>query len=554
MRFVFLKMLRLIFTIIPLFVIISMLFWKCANIQGPSGGVKDTISPVILESSPANNTLNFNGDKVKVKFSKYMNSTSVNDNIFIQPEVKAEYRWWAKKLTIKFLEDLKENTTYSIQFGTSYTDWKNNKPLYDYSIIFSTGEVIDSGQIKGTVFGEDIEGSFVYAFPLTDDDSLVTRKPIYRAQLSQNGVFFINALKEDTYRLFAIKDKYDNKIYDPEVDNFGAAMNDVSLSDSNDIYFRLGKALDRSSPVLNSTFTKNNRILEVSFSENLSLELSSELKFFLMDSLKRNKTEIEIFAPKDKSSKSFDLLLPDDLEANLKYLIEVESAIDSSGNEIIDSNSTSMFVTSSTEFDQMLELTEMNFQDSTSKFDPSRNLSFWFNTFVDLSEKINVFKDSTRIDFELFENGFNQIIYFDKMEESNYKIEIDLRNSNKVNPSLSPDTTLIFSFKTSKYQEFSKLSGTFKDSSSCNSRKIMFLKNIKDSVIKTIEIKEDNWEIDSVMAGDYYIEVICDEDSNGVYSFGNDIPFRHSEYFQITNKAIKVKERWDVEDIEVVFK
>lgn len=554
MRFVFLKMLRLIFTIIPLFVIISMLFWKCANIQGPSGGVKDTISPVILESSPANNTLNFNGDKVKVKFSKYMNSTSVNDNIFIQPEVKAEYRWWAKKLTIKFLEDLKENTTYSIQFGTNYTDWKNNKPLYDYSIIFSTGEVIDSGQIKGTVFGEDIEGSFVYAFPLTDDDSLVTRKPIYRAQLSQNGVFFINALKEDTYRLFAIKDKYDNKIYDPEVDNFGAAMNDVSLSDSNDIYFRLGKALDRSSPVLNSTFTKNNRILEVSFSENLSLELSSELKFFLMDSLKRNKTEIEIFAPKDKSSKSFDLLLPDDLEANLKYLIEVESAIDSSGNEIIDSNSTSMFVTSSTEFDQMLELTEMNFQDSTSKFDPSRNLSFWFNTFVDLSEKINVFKDSTRIDFELFENGFNQIIYFDKMEESNYKIEIDLRNSNKVNPSLSPDTTLIFSFKTSKYQEFSKLSGTFKDSSSCNSRKIMFLKNIKDSVIKTIEIKEDNWEIDSVMAGDYYIEVICDEDSNGVYSFGNDIPFRHSEYFQITNKAIKVKERWDVEDIEVVFK
>lgn len=531
-----------------------MLFWKCANIQGPSGGVKDTISPVILESSPANNTLNFNGDKVKVKFSKYMNSTSVNDNIFIQPEVKAEYRWWAKKLTIKFLEDLKENTTYSIQFGTNYTDWKNNKPLYDYSIIFSTGEVIDSGQIKGTVFGEDIEGSFVYAFPLTDDDSLVTRKPIYRAQLSQNGVFFINALKEDTYRLFAIKDKYDNKIYDPEVDNFGAAMNDVSLSDSNDIYFRLGKALDRSSPVLNSTFTKNNRILEVSFSENLSLELSSELKFFLMDSLKRNKTEIEIFAPKDKSSKSFDLLLPDDLEANLKYLIEVESAIDSSGNEIIDSNSTSMFVTSSTEFDQMLELTEMNFQDSTSKFDPSRNLSFWFNTFVDLSEKINVLKDSTRIDFELFENGFNQIIYFDKMEESNYKIEIDLRNSNKVNPSLSPDTTLIFSFKTSKYQEFSKLSGTFKDSSSCNSRKIMFLKNIKDSVIKTIEIKEDNWEIDSVMAGDYYIEVICDEDSNGVYSFGNDIPFRHSEYFQITNKAIKVKERWDVEDIEVVFK
>ena len=531
-----------------------MLFWKCANVQAPDGGVKDTISPVIIYSYPTNNSLNFSDDKVKVKFSKYMNTNSVNDNIFIQPEVKAEYKWWAKNLTIKFLEDLKENTTYSIQFGTNYTDWKNNKPLYDYSIVFSTGEIIDSGRIKGTIFGDDLDGAYVYAFPLTEDDSLIARKPNYRAQLSDNGVFFINALKDGNYRIITIKDKFDNKIYDPEVDDFGAANNDVSPSDSLEIQFRIGDPTDRTSPILNSAFPINNRLLEISFSENLDLIKSKDLSFYLMDSLKRDSSLIKKYSLKDDSKKNFILLLPNDLIDNSKYILNVKSAIDSSGNEIQDSSSNSIFVTSPVKFDEIIDINGLNFKDSTNNFDPFNHPSLFFNSFINLNNKIKVFEDSLELEYELIDDGFMQTVVFNKKEETNYRLEIDLRNSNLIDSTFSKDSTVILNFKTSKFKEYSKLKGIFIDSSECNSSKIMLLKNSKDSIINQVDIEEGTWEIDSVLAGDYYIEVFCDENEDGVYSYGYDIPFKHSEHFQITNKAIKVKERWDVEDIEVIFK
>ena len=45
-------------------------YTSCANIGVPSGGLKDTIPPVVLKSIPANNQINIKDNEIKVTFDE----------------------------------------------------------------------------------------------------------------------------------------------------------------------------------------------------------------------------------------------------------------------------------------------------------------------------------------------------------------------------------------------------------------------------------------------------------------------------------------------------
>ena len=63
--------------------IFFLLLASCANRgQGPQGGPRDTISPVVLKEVPLNGTLLFTGKEVQVYFDEYIQLDDVLPMIF----------------------------------------------------------------------------------------------------------------------------------------------------------------------------------------------------------------------------------------------------------------------------------------------------------------------------------------------------------------------------------------------------------------------------------------------------------------------------------------
>ena len=56
----------------------------------------------------------------------------------------------SKVLKIKILDTLKDNTTYSFNFGNSILDNNEGNLFPNYKYVFSTGSYIDSLTLKGT--------------------------------------------------------------------------------------------------------------------------------------------------------------------------------------------------------------------------------------------------------------------------------------------------------------------------------------------------------------------------------------------------------------------
>ena len=54
-------------------ILTTLLFASCANRgQGPQGGPRDSIPPVVLKETPLNGTLNFIGKEIVVQFDEYI--------------------------------------------------------------------------------------------------------------------------------------------------------------------------------------------------------------------------------------------------------------------------------------------------------------------------------------------------------------------------------------------------------------------------------------------------------------------------------------------------
>ncbi|MER3328730.1 MAG: hypothetical protein RIF34_04060, partial [Candidatus Kapaibacterium sp.] len=162
-----------------------------------------------------------------------MNRAKVLENLRITPEVKMSFDWTATDLNIKFEEPLQQNTTYAINIGTEYTDYYNNTPKKGFSMIFSTGNKLDSGSISGLLSAADTKGKFVFLYKEVEGafPDMSSEQPDYYVNTGSSGEFKFVALKPGKYRLLAIDDKFQNRVYDDQVDSYGTALNDVTLTE-----------------------------------------------------------------------------------------------------------------------------------------------------------------------------------------------------------------------------------------------------------------------------------------------------------------------------------
>ncbi len=547
--------------------ILAIIVISCANPQPPPGGPKDYTRPDVVESYPKNSTLNFSDKKITLKFNKYMNKSEVIENVFISPDVPLGFDWSGKELTIEFKEDLQENTTYTLSLGTNYSDYyARNKPAEGYSLIFSTGNIIDKGQIIGKLFGNKTDGAFILCYNLSilDKDTLniCTTKPHYFTQVGSNGRFKIQALKDGEYRVFAITDLYSNRLYDAQTDDFGAFTEDIKLSKDSIpfVSLKLGTSIDTLKPQLYSVESVSNRVFEAYFSKDIDTFSVSSNSFIISDSAETIFPEIRTAFL--NSAQSVYIVTEEPLNSEIKYklscTLDTFTIKDTLGNPVSKEKFSSYFAPNNMKDEIIPELIKIPFADSSFNIPFEQQFDFIFNMGIkdkDISDRIKILRlrDSLEYDFDLSFPADNFIRIIPKhllMNNEQYRISISADSLLFQNDRKFADSSVSLRFQAIDKRTWGGISGKLAFNLECNDDLILILKSRKDRKHYNQKIDSNHeWEFTEMPPGEYEIEVFCDKNKNGKHDLGTGSPFSFSEPFYIFSDFLIIKARWKVNNI-----
>jgi hypothetical protein len=211
----------------------SGFFVGCASQLTPQGGPRDSLPPVVKLMLPEMGKRNMTEKKIFIEFDEYVQLKDQNKEFYSSPLMKTKPTLAIKgrgvSVTIK--DTLKENQTYSLNFGTTVRDNNEGNPLYGLRYVFSTGPAIDSmimtGYTADAMRGDSVSKSFVFFYDAKIDtipayDSILLKyKPDAVGRAENNGIFIAQNLKPIPYKIYAIEDKNNNQQYDPGVDKVG---------------------------------------------------------------------------------------------------------------------------------------------------------------------------------------------------------------------------------------------------------------------------------------------------------------------------------------------
>ena len=220
---------KVLFTVVVLILLTS----NCARKGRPNGGLKDSIAPIMITASPPYKSINFSSKKIELSFDEYITIKNINQQLVISPPLKyfptiTPQGSASKDITIKLTDTLKENTTYTFNFGNSVQDNNEGNKLKSFKYVFSTGSYIDSlktsGQIKDAyknTFDENIN-VLLYKIDATYTDSIIyQKKPNYVANTVDSTLFELTNIQKGNYLLIALKDVSNNYLFNPREDKIG---------------------------------------------------------------------------------------------------------------------------------------------------------------------------------------------------------------------------------------------------------------------------------------------------------------------------------------------
>lgn len=217
-------------------IFISVVLYACASIQQPQGGPKDTEPPKILKMTPKNLTVNFKAPKIIVEFDEYFKLQSEFKEFSVSPEMEKPpiLKIKGKKLEIEIQDTLEMNTTYTLNFGKAIVDVNEGNIVKNFTYVFSTGPQLDSLSIKGQVINS-ITGlpeldAVVFIFPIQRDTLFGKNKPSIFTTTDSSGNYALNNLRKGVYKIYALKEKGGDRIYQQATDEIGFLKDSIVLN------------------------------------------------------------------------------------------------------------------------------------------------------------------------------------------------------------------------------------------------------------------------------------------------------------------------------------
>ena len=203
----------------------SMVFsHSCATTTTPpSGGPKDTIPPLVTEIYPAVGQVNIPTHKTQlaVKFNEYV---VVKDpkSLFLSPplEKSPQFKLKGKSVVIFFENDIDSNKTYTLDLTNAIADNNEGNMFPGFTLVFSTGDRIDSMMVTGTVQDcntlQPIKGATVMLYKDHADSAVFLKRPDAAVKTDDWGFFCLRNIQDTVYRMYAVIDENNNNKYEAE--------------------------------------------------------------------------------------------------------------------------------------------------------------------------------------------------------------------------------------------------------------------------------------------------------------------------------------------------
>lgn len=197
---------------LPWTLISLALLASCASIGNPSGGPRDEDPPRFVRANPAPGSVNVKQDQIDIYFDELVNVKDAFSKVVVSPTSKSVPRVSSqgRKVTVKFNDTLRANTTYTIDFANAIEDNNENNQLQGFTYSFSTGPEIDTLQISGMVLSADglePQQGMLVGVHSNLSDTAFAKLPLERiAKTDDRGRFSVMGLAPGEYRLYALAD------------------------------------------------------------------------------------------------------------------------------------------------------------------------------------------------------------------------------------------------------------------------------------------------------------------------------------------------------------
>ncbi|MBQ9584099.1 MAG: Ig-like domain-containing protein [Bacteroidales bacterium] len=194
---------------------------SCANTKAsPMGGPKDTIPPVIIAVTPPQGDTAFPlvGGTVKIRFDEYTVVKDANQILLSPPhKKKPKTKVKGRDIVVTFQDTLRENTTYTIDFGNGLADNNESNIAPRFVYAFSTCDTLDSMYICGTVVDAEsmtpIKNALVSLYREFRDSSCLILLPDAAGRSDDWGFFTIRNIKPVPYWIYATTDENNDYLY-----------------------------------------------------------------------------------------------------------------------------------------------------------------------------------------------------------------------------------------------------------------------------------------------------------------------------------------------------
>ena len=216
-------------------ILILYLAASCAQQTSPTGGPQDTIPPILIQSNPPNKTINFKSKSIELTFDELVMVNNPREQLLITPTIGNKVEMEARKKTVilNLNSELKDSTTYTINFRESIQDVTEKNSAQNLQLAFSTGAYLDSLTIKGSILdllsGKEVKNGTVALYTHPDTFNIFKHKPIYLTKSDDKGYFEFNNLKPGNYYIYAFNDKNKNLIVDSKSERYGFLARTIDL-------------------------------------------------------------------------------------------------------------------------------------------------------------------------------------------------------------------------------------------------------------------------------------------------------------------------------------
>ena len=520
--------------IIPFLLIIILA--SCAKRGSISGGLKDTIAPVLKISEPKNYTTNFTGNSIKLTFNEYVKLKNIGKQLIVSPPMTTAPiilpSTASKYISINIKDTLQPNTTYSFNFGQSIEDNNEGNPYKQFKYVFSTGNYLDSLKLSGKIKDafnkktENFVSVMLYELNEKNNDSIVyNQKPRYITNtLDSATTFQLENIKAGKYLLVALKDENSNLKFDPKNEKIGFHKQLISIP--NDTLYEI--ELFKEKPIfktLKPTQVSNDRIV-IGYTGNyngaaISLKKGNEIvpsvvtKMQDKDSVqvwfnRSDLDSVKISIEKDKYLADYNLKLKKQKIDTLSIILKQ--------NGILNFRDTLVIKTS-------IPITK-----------------------IDNSKIFLINKDSTNVKFETQNNLWKQEIEFKFEKEPLQKYKLKILPGAFVDFFEKENDSLQFSIATKNISDYGNLRLKLENAKSFPI--IVELLN-KDGKVLYTEYAEKTGllNFDLIEPSLFTLRIIYDENKNKEWDSGNFISKKQSEEVIYFPKEIDIRANWDVEQV-----